>query len=53
MTEDEVKKMKGGGDLPDRLVIVQCTKPSEMVTRTADALDMCGYNHSAGKLRGW
>ena len=51
--EDEVKRMKRGGELPDRLVIVQCTTPPEEVTRTADVLDKCGYNESARQLRGW
>ena len=54
VTEDEVEKMKGDGkDLPERLVHVQCTKPPEVVTRTADVLDKCGYNESARQLRGW
>ena len=53
MTEDDVERMKGvEWYLPDRLVHVQCTKPPEVVTRTADALDKCGYN-AAMKLRGW
>ena len=54
MTEDEVERMKGDGkDLPERLVHVQCTKPPEVVTRTADVLDKCGYIASARQLRGW
>ena len=54
VTEDEVERMKGGGGyLPYRLVHVQCTKPPEVVTRTADVLDKCGYNESARQLRGW
>ena len=54
VTEDDVKRMKGEERyLRDRLVIVQCTKPPEVVTRTADALDECGYNVSARQLRGW
>ena len=54
VTEDDVKKMKEeGGYLPDRVVSVQCTKPPEVVTRTAGVLDKCGHNESARQLRGW
>ena len=54
VTEDDVKRMKGEkGDLPGRVVIVQCTKPPEVVTRTADILDKLGYNAEAIQLRGW
>ena len=54
VTEDDVERMKGeGGYLHDRLVDVQCTKPPEVVTRTADVLDKCGYKVSAMQLRGW
>ena len=53
VTKDDVERMKRGGHLPGRVVIVQYTKPPEVVTRTADALDKFGYNKSARKLRGW
>ena len=54
VTEDEVERMKGDGrNLPDRVVIVQCTKPPEVATRTADVLDKFRYNESARWLRGW
>ena len=54
VTEDEVERMKGEEwYLPDRLVRVQCTKPPEVVTRTADVLSKFGYNESARWLRGW
>ena len=50
VTEDEVKRMKGeGGDI----LSVQCAKPPEVVTRTADLLDKWGFNVSARRLRGW
>ena len=52
VTEDEVERMKGG-DLSYRVVHVQCTKPPEVVTRTADVLDKYGYNVEASLLRGW
>ena len=54
VTEDEVKRMKGeGGDLSDRVVIVQCTKPPEVVARTTIALNTYGHNEAASLLRGW
>ena len=54
VTEDEVKKMKGeGGYLSDRVVLVQCTKPPEVVTRTVNMLDKYGHNKEANQLRGW
>ena len=54
VTEDEVKKMKGeGGDLSDRVVIVQCTKPPDVVGKTAIVLDKYGHNMEASLLRGW
>ena len=54
MTEDEVERMKGEeGDLPGRVVHVQCTKPPEVVTRTADVLDKFRHKVSAIQLRGW
>ena len=53
VTENELERMKGeGGDLPYRVVIVQCTKPPDVVTRTADVLDKHGYKLEARKLRG-
>ena len=52
--EDELKRMKGeGGDLSDRLVYVQCTKPPEVVAKSASVLDKYGHNAEARKLRGW
>ena len=64
MTEDEVEMMRREGgylpgrlihveDLHDRVVHVQCTKPPEVVTRTADVLDKFGLNEEAMQLRGW
>ena len=53
VTEDEVKKMKGeGGLLPDRVVLLQFTKPPEVVARTAIALDKYGHHKEASLLRG-
>ena len=54
VTEDDVERMKRErGYLPDRLVNVQCTKPPEVVTRTANILDKWGFNNEARQFRGW
>ena len=54
VTEDDVKRMKGEiGDLSYRVVLVQCSKPPEVVARTAIVLDKYGYNMEARLLRGW
>ena len=54
VTEDEVKRMKGEGwDLSDGVVLLQCTKPPEVVARTTNVLDNYGHNWEARWLRGW
>ena len=54
VTEDELKRMKGeGGYLSGRVINIQYTKPPELVTRTAIALNKYGHNESARLLRGW
>ena len=54
VTEDEVKRMKGeGGSLSHRVVLVQCTKPPEVVARTGIVLDKYEYIGEARQLRGW
>ena len=54
VTEDEVKRMKGEGVfLSDRVVLVQSTKPPEVVAKTAIVLDKYGHNEDASLLRGW
>ena len=54
VTEDDVKRMTGeGGDLSDGVVLVQCTKPPEVVARTVNVLDKYGHNEKARWLRGW
>ena len=54
VTEDEVKKMKGErGSLSDRVALIQCTKPPEVVARTTNLLDKYGHNEEARLLRGW
>ena len=54
VTVDEVERMKGeGGYLSDRVVLVQSTKPSKVVAKTAIVLNKYGHNEAARKLRGW
>ena len=54
VTGDEVKSMKGeGGDLSDKVVLVQCTKPPEVIARTTIVLDKYGHDWEARQLRGW
>ena len=54
VTEDDVKRMKGeGGFLSYRVVLVQFTKPPEVVARTVNVLDKYGHNEEASLLRGW
>ena len=52
--EDEVKRLKGEGRvLSDRLDLVQCTKPPEVVARSTNVLNKYGHYKEARKLRGW
>ena len=54
VTEDEVKRMKEQGRvLSYRVVVVQCTKPPEVVARTTNVLDKYGHKEAARWLRGW
>ena len=54
VTEDEVKRMKEeGGLLRGRVVLVQFTKPPEVVAITAILLDKYGHKRTASLLRGW
>ena len=53
LTKNDVERMKGGGDLSERVVFVQRSKPSQVVSRTADVLDEYGLKNEARQLRGW
>ena len=54
VTENEVERMKGeAGDLSYRVVLVQFTKPPEVVVKTTTVLDKYGHNEAASLLRGW
>ena len=49
VTKDDVERIKGG----DRVVNVQCAKPTEVMLKTANVLDKYRYNEKARQLRGW
>ena len=54
VTGDDVKRMKRVRViLSDRVVLVQFTKPPEVVARSANVLNKYGYNKEASLLRGW
>ena len=53
VTKDEVKRMKGEeGCLSDRVVLVQFTKPPEVVARTGIVLNIYRHKKTATLLRG-
>ena len=54
VTRNEVKRMRGeGGYIHDRVVSAQCTKPPEVLIRTADILNKFKYTEIIRKLTGW
>ena len=53
VTEDELKRMKTGENLCQRLVFVQSTKHQGVVIRTVHVMDKFGHNEGAKQLRGW
>lgn len=54
VTEDEVQMMNNQDrHLSDSVLIFQCTKPSELVTRTVIVMDKYTCNDAARQLRGW
>ena len=54
VTEDEVQMMNNQDrHLSDSVLIFQCTKPPEVVARSAIVLDKYTYNDAARQLRGW
>ena len=53
VTEDDVKRMTGGRGLSDGVVLVQFTKPPEVVAKSVIVLDKYGQNEEASRLRGW
>ena len=54
VTENELKRVKGQEwDLSVKVVFVQCTKPPNVVARTAIVVRKYGDNNAASLLRGW
>ena len=53
VTEDELRRIKTGVNLCERLVFVQSTKHQEVVIRSVHVLDNFGHNEGAKQLRGW
>ena len=52
ITEQELEDLKRGYYVFNHLVCIQCTKPPDVVTRTAELLDGVNERHRANKLRG-
>ena len=53
VTEQEVKELKQDVDLPwHHLVLIQCTKPPDVVKRTAELLAEVGCDKEGKQLKG-
>ena len=52
ITEQELEDLKTAVIVFDRLVRIQCTKPPDVMTRTAELLDGVNERGYANKLRG-
>ena len=52
VTEQEVEELKPAEWLWSHLVCIQCTKPPDVVTRTAELLDEAEEYGEANHLRG-
>ena len=52
VTEQEMEELKSSEWPWRHLVGIQCTKPPDVVTRTAELLDEAGRNYEANCLRG-
>ena len=52
VTEQEVEELKPAVWPWSYLVCIQCTKPPDVATRTAELLDEAGQNEDANLLRG-
>ena len=49
VTEEELQRTIGGeGYLSDRVIPIQCTKPSEVASRAIDILHKCGTLRQQG-----
>ena len=52
VTEQEVEKLKQTGWPWNRLVQIQCTKPPDVVKRTAELLAEVGCDEEGKRLKG-
>ena len=52
VTEQETKKLKSLMWPWDRLVVIQCTKPPDVVKRTAELLAEVGHGEEGKRLKG-
>ena len=52
LTEQEIEELKPLRYPRDRLVAIQCTKPPDVVKRTAELLAEVGRNVEGKKLKG-
>ena len=52
VTEQEIEEMKPPVWPWDRLVVIQCTKPPDVVKRTAELLAEAGHNEGGKQLKG-
>ena len=52
ITEQDLEDLKTTDVDFNRLVRIQCTKPPDVMTRTAELLDGVNERHHANKLRG-
>ena len=52
ITEEELEDLKQADFVFNRLVCIQYTKPSDVMTRTAELLGGVNERHHANKLRG-
>ena len=48
LTEQEIEELKQA----DRLVVIQCTKPPDVVKRTAELLAEVGHDEDGKQLKG-
>ncbi len=52
VSEQEVEELKPLPNPWDRLVVIQCTKPSDVVKRTAELLAEVGLDEEGKQLKG-
>ena len=52
VTEQEMEELKSLGQPWDRLIQIQCTKPPDVVKRTAELLSEVGCDEEGKRLKG-